>query len=158
MTDKVKITNMLNNRVNVSVPDIRFSRIWPGYGSVVQVEKETLEQLMYDVGFKNMVDMGILFIEDMEVKKELGIEPEDAEEPVNIIKLTNKEMQYYLTGLSFVGFKDKVKKLSMVQVEALCDYAIDNKIMSSDKCKLLKEICGRDIINAIRLKEQNEEA
>ena len=113
---------------------------------------------MFDPGFHNMLTMGMLYIEDMEVKKELDLEPQDAVEPVNIIVLNDKQKRQYLTELSLVGFKDKVKKLGRTQLEELADYAIDHRLLDVDKCNVLKEACGRDVINAVRLNEQNKEA
>ena len=156
--DKVKVISTLKNRVTVNVPDIRFSRTWPTAGASVNIDKDTLEELMYDAGFANMVKMGILFIEDMEFKKEMGLEPEDATEPVNLILLNDKEKRYYLTGISLVGFKDKLKKLSKNQIEELADYAIQNKLVDIEKCKVIKEACGRDVIRAIQLLEADKEA
>lgn len=156
--DKVKVISTLKNRVTVDVPDIRFSRTWPTAGASVNIDKDTLEELMYDAGFANMVKMGILFIEDMEFKKEMGLEPEDATEPVNLILLNDKEKRYYLTGLSLVGFKDKLKKLSKNQIEELADYAIQNKLVDIEKCKVIKEACGRDVVRAIQLLEADKEA
>lgn len=158
MENKVRVVSKVGNKVTVNVPDIRFSRTWPAAGAVVNIDKETLEDLMYDIGFRNMIDMGILYIEDMETKKELGLEPEDATEPVNIIVLSDKDKKNYMTTLSLVGFKDKIKKLSQTQLEELCNYAIDNKLIDVDKCKLLKEACGRDIMQAVRLNELDKEA
>lgn len=156
--EKVKVTSMVGHKVNVSSPELRFNRTWATQGAVVSIDRETLEELMYDTGFKNMIETGILYIEDMKVKKDLGIEPEDATEPVNVIKLTDKEKKIYLTELSLAGFKDKVKKLSQNQLFELCDYAVDNKIMNFDKCEVLKKACGRDVLKAITLVEANEEA
>ena len=156
--DKVKVISTLKNRVTVDVPDIRFSSTWPTAGASVNIDKDTLEELMYDAGFTNMVKMGILFIEDMEFKKEMGLEPEDATEPVNLILLNDKEKRYYLTGISLVGFKDKLKKLSKNQIEELADYAIQNKLVDIEKCKVIKEACGRDVIRAIQLLEADKEA
>lgn len=156
--DKVKVISTLKNRVTVDVPDIRFSRTWPTAGASVSIDKDTLEELMYDAGFANMVKMGILFIEDMDFKKEMGLEPEDATEPVNLILLNDKEKRYYLTGLSLVGFKDKLKKLSKNQIEELADYAIQNKLVDIEKCKVIKEACGRDVVRAIQLLEADKEA
>ena len=156
--DKVKVISTLKNKVTVNVPDIRFNRTWPTAGATVNIDKETLNDLMYDPGFYNMIKMGILFIEDMEVKKEMGLEPEDATEPVNLILLTDKEKKYYLTELSLVGFKDKVKKLSKNQLEELADFAIKNKLVDMDKCKVIKEACGRDVVRAIQLLEADQEA
>ena len=114
--DKIKIVSTVGNRVIVEVPELRFSRTWPMAGSSVSVDKEVLEDLMYDIGFRNMIESGMLYIQDMETKKELGLEPEDAVEPVNIIVLSDKDKKYYLTELSLVGFKDKIKKLSRPQL------------------------------------------
>ena len=156
--DKIKVISTLKNRVTVDVPDIRFSRTWPTAGASVNIDKDTLEELMYDAGFANMIKMGILFIEDMDFKKEIGLEPEDATEPVNLILLNDKEKKYYLTGLSLVGFKDKLKKLSKNQIEELADYAIQNKLVDIEKCKVIKEACGRDVVRAIQLLEADKEA
>lgn len=156
--DRVKVISTLKNKVTVNVPDIRFSRTWASAGMAINIDRETLNDLMYDPGFANMIKMGILYIEDMEVKKDLGLEPEDATEPVNLILLTDKEKRYYLGELSLVGFKDKMKKLSRNQVEELADFAIKNKIVDIDKSKVIKEACGRDIIRAIQLMEQDQEA
>ena len=154
---KVKVVSMVKHRVSVIVPEIRFNRTWPSAGSSVTIDRDVLEDLMYDVGFSNMLKMGMLYIEDMQVKKDLDLEPQDATEPVNIIVLNDKEKKKYLTELSLVGFKDKVKKLSRTQLEELANYAIDNRLVDIDKCKVLKEACGRDVINAIRLNELNKE-
>lgn len=155
---KVKVISTLKNKVTVNYPDIRFNRTWPTAGASINIERETLDELMFDPGFANMIKMGILYIEDMEVKKDLGLEPEDATEPVNLIFLTDKEKKYYLTGLSLVGFKDKLKKLSKNQMEELADYAIQNKLVDIEKCKILKEACGRDVVRAIQLLEADKEA
>lgn len=155
--DKVKITSTLKHEVYVSVPEFNFRRTWPMAGSTNSVDKDLLVELMNDIGFRNMINNGILYIEDMDTKKELGLEPEDAEAPVNIIVLSDKEKETYLKVLGMTAFKDKVKKLSIAQVEELCDYAIDNKIVNLDKCKVLKEICGRDVISAIKLLEDDKE-
>ena len=156
--DKVKVKSMVAHKVTVNSPDLRFSRTWQSYGSVVSIDREILDELMYDIGFQNMIKMGILYIEDMQTKKDLGLEPENATEPQNIIVLTDKEKRSYLTTLPLVGFKDKIKKLSTEQLNELCNYAIANKLLDVEKAKVLKEACGRDIINAVRLSEQNEEA
>lgn len=156
--EKVKIKSMVGHKVSVVIPELRFSRSWNAVGAIVSVDKELLEELMNNTGFYNMLTMGILYIEDMDVKKDLGLEPEDAVEPTNIIVLSDKDKRTYLTTLSLVGFRDKIKKLSNVQLQELCDYAIDNRLVDMDKCELLKEACGRDIIKAITLKKQDEEA
>ena len=155
--DKVKVISTVKNKVVVTSADLHFSRTWQKAGAVVTIPRETLDELMYDIGFANMIKEGILYIEDMEVKKDLGIEPEDAEEPVNVILLTDKEKKYYLTELSLVGFKDKLSKLSRNQIEELADFAIKNKLVDIDKCKLIEEKCCRKVLRAVELLEQDQE-
>lgn len=156
-SNKVKVISAVSGRVGVTVPQLRFSREWMAQGQVIQIEREVLDELMYDQGFKYMIETGILYIEDMEVKKELGVEPEDATEPENIIVLTDKERDQYMRLLTIKNFKEKVDKLSFEQINELADYAIRNKIMDLEKSKYIKSKCGKDIIRAIQLKEQDEE-
>lgn len=155
---KVNIVNATRGSVFVEVREIPFRHDWTVQGAKFAVEHEVLEQLMYDKGFKYIIDTGILYIEDMEEKKALGIEPEEAEEPVNVIVLTDKERRRYMVNLSLEEFKEKVRKLSYEQVTQLADYAVANRLADFDKAEFLKELCGRDILQAIRLSAQNKEA
>lgn len=157
MTNKVLVKNMTNSPVTVISRALNFQREWTSKGMEIPIDKEVFEQLMYEPGVKYMIESGILYIEDLEVKKELGIEPEEATEPVNIIVLTDKQRRQYMVNLPLDTFKEKVDELSYEQIEELADYAIENKLMDYDKCEYLKEKCGRDIITAIRLNSQAKE-
>ena len=154
---KVNIISKVNNLVSVRHPELGFVREWPAEGSSVKVDFETLEQLMYLPGFKYMIDEGILYIEDMEVKKELAIEPEDAVEPENVIVLNDADRHKYFGVYDFKTFKEKVGKLGREQILQLADYAIAHKMTDYEKCKYMKEICGKDIIEAIRLNDLDKE-
>ena len=46
-----------------------------------------------------MLKAGVLFIDDLEFKKELGLEPEDAVEPVNVILLEDKFIERLFCSL-----------------------------------------------------------
>ena len=148
---KVNIVNTTRGSVLVVVNEIPFRHEWIAQGASYAVEHDTLEQLMYDKGFKYMIDTGMLYIEDLEEKKALGIEPEEAKEPVNVIVLNDKERRRYMVNLSLKEFKEKVKKLSYEQIIQLADYAVANRLADFEKAEFLKEMCGRDVIQAIRL-------
>ena len=154
---KIKVTSTTKGEVSVIDASIPVRVSWPSRGTTREIEADKLEQLMYDPGFKYMIDTGMLYIEDMEEKKALGIEPEEAEEPVNVIVLTDKERRRYMVNLSLEEFKEKVRKLSYEQVTQLADYAVANRLADFDKTEFLKELCGRDILQAIRLSAQNKE-
>ena len=94
MSEKVKVISAFDGRFGIDNADLRISRRWPARGSFVIFDKEIVEELMYDPSFKNGIESGDLYIEDMEIKKELGIEPPDAKEPT-IIYLGEKELDRF---------------------------------------------------------------
>lgn len=154
---EVKVINMTKGSIGVKVPALNFSREWMAEGSFFNIREDQLEELMYDPGFKYMIDQGMLYIEDMPAKQDLGIEPLEATEPVNIIVLTDKERRRYMVNLPLDEFEEKVSKLSLEQVRLLADYAIDNRLADYDKAKVLKKICQKDVIQAIKLNDQAKE-
>ena len=134
---KVKVVSQTKGLVSISLPYIPFKAQWRNAGAVI---KE-----------------GMLYIEDMGAKKELGLEPVDAEEPVNIIVLTDKQRRQYWVNFPLDEFKKKVDELPKEQVELLADYAIDNRIIDIDKCDFMQQKCGRNIIRAIELNKADAE-
>lgn len=155
---KVNVTSTAIGEVSVFQPSIPFRMSWPAKGSTRAIEEETIEQLLYTPGFKRMIDAGVLYIEDMEEKKKLGIEPEDATEPVNVIVLKDIDKNKYLKMYSPDKFKEEIKKLSHEQLIDLADYAIENKIADFDKSEILEKACGKNIIKGIQLARANKEA
>jgi len=153
----VTVKNMTNSPVTIMSRNHHLIREIAPHGASTYFDKTLFEQLLFEPGIKYMIDSGILYIEDMETKKELGIEPEDAKEPVNVIVLTDKQRRQYMVNLSLDEFKEKVDKLGYEQVELLADYATANKLIDFDKCEYIKKKSGRDIISAIRLTRQNQE-
>jgi hypothetical protein len=154
---KVNITSATVGEVSVFEPSIPFRVSWPAKGSTRPVEQEIVEQLLYTPGFKYMIDTGMLYIEDMEQKKELGIEPEDATEPVNVIVLTDAVKNKYMKMYALDKFKTEIKKLSREQIVDLADYAIEKEIADFDKSAVIEKLCGKNIIKGIQLAKQNKE-
>ena len=155
---KVNIISTTVGEVSVFEPSIPFRASWPAKGSTRPIEKDIVEQLLFTPGFKYMIDTGMLYIEDMEQKKELGIEPEDATEPVNVIVLTDTIKNKYLKMYSADKFKEEIKKLSHEQLIDLADYAIENKVADFEKSEILEKAFGKNIIKGIQLARQNKEA
>lgn len=155
--EKIRVISKHQGPVSVNIPDLRFRREWPNKGSSIPIERETLEEMMYDSGFKYMVDTGMLYIEDLEVKKELGLEPEDATEPVNIIVLSDNDMKRMMTAMPQFEFDAKLKTLNYEQMLALADFAIKNELGDFGKCDAIKKACGKDILTAIKLNREDKE-
>lgn len=155
--EKIRVISKHQGPISVNISDLRFKREWPNKGASVLIEKETLEEMMYDSGFKYMIDTGMLYIEDLEVKKELGLEPEDATEPVNIIVLSDNDMKRMMTAMPQFEFDAKLKTLNYEQMLALADFAIRNELGDFGKCDAIKKACGKDILTAIKLNREDKE-
>ncbi len=157
MEKKVKVVNLISSRVNINVPDIRLSRVWEKKGAVKVIPFEQLEEALYNPGVEALFREGILGIDDLEVKKKLGLEPEDATEPVNIIVLDDDQRKRYLTVMPTVEFKSKLQELPLEQVRELAQYAIENEIANFDKAEIIKKMIGTDIIGSIQLNKADKE-
>lgn len=157
MENKVKVVNLISSRVNINIPDVRLSRVWERKGAVRVIPFEQLEEAMYNPGVEALFREGVLGIEDLEVKKALGLEPEDAAEPVNIITLNDNQRKRYLTVMPTSEFKVKVKELPIEQIRELAQYAIDNEIVAFDKAEIIKKMIGTDIIGSIQLNKADTE-
>lgn len=157
MNDKVIVKSMSTGRIVIDLPDLRFKREWPKKYSKVTVDAEVLKEALYDPGVEYMINNGLLFIEDMDFKKEVGLEPEDAKEPVNLVPLDEKLMQRILKYMPVSQVGEELKKLNVEQRRMLVTYAIENEMISMDRVDIIKEICGVDLLKAISLKKANEE-
>ena len=157
MDKKVKVVSLVSQRVILTVPDLRLRRVWERKGSVKTIPFSQLEEAMYNPGVEALFTQGVLGIESMEVKRALGLEPEDAEEPVNIITLDDQQRKRYLTVMPLPEFKEKIKELSADQIRELGQYAIDNEIANFDKSEIIQKMIGLDIIGTIQLNKADKE-
>lgn len=152
MENKVTVINAINARVVINNPDLKFKRVLAQKGAKAAIDKEIFTELLYSNSFRRMIENGIIYIEDMEVKKEVGLEPEDATEPVNIIVLTEKQQERLLRIAPFSEFKDTCEKLPIEQLKELVSFAIANEInMDMNKLDYFQAKTGRDILKAIQL-------
>ena len=153
---KVKVISTVIGSVGVHLPNLNFVRYWPQKGSVVMIPFSILEEGIFDVGFYNMLKDGDLYIEDMEVKKALGLEPDDAKEPENIVVLNENKMLFLLKTASVDVLKDTLSKVSLEQANNLAQYAIDHQINDFEKADIIKARTGRDITKSILLERENK--
>ena len=161
--DKVKVRNLTSNRVIMTVPELRLRRVWEKKNAVNIIPFEQLEEAIYTPGVESLFRNGVLGIEEkdnpnesMKIKQALGLEPDDAEEPVNIIILTDEQRKRYLTAMPIFEFKEKIRELPSDQIIEMAHYAIENKIMDFDKADVIKAYTDIDIISAIKLNRDDE--
>lgn len=157
MEEKVKVVNLISSRVNIDLPDLRLNRIWERKGAVKTIPFEQLQEALYHPGVEALFVNGALGIEDLDTKKKLGLEPEDVEEPVNIIILDDAQRKRYLKVMPLHEFKVKIKELPMEQVKELAQFAIANEIVDFDKAEIIEKITGTDIIGTIQMNKADKE-
>ena len=157
MEKKIKVTNLVNGKVGITLPDLRLNVNWDRKGQTRMIDFDTLQEALFDYGTEYMFREGMLGIEDMEAKIALGLEPEGAVEPQNIIILDDSQKKRMLTVMPLHEFKQKVVKLPREQVLNLVDFAVEHEYSDINKCDILKEMTGIDIISAIRLNREDKE-
>lgn len=157
MEEKIKVVNLISSRVSVDVPDIKLKRVWERKGAVKTIPFDQLEEAMYDPGVEALFQEGVLGIDDLKVKQKLGLEPEGAAEPVNIIILNDQQRKRYLTVMPLGEFKTKIQELPIEQVRELAQFAIENELVDFDKDSIIKEMVNVDIIKSIELNKADQE-
>lgn len=157
MEEKIKVVNLISSRVNINIPDVRLHRVWEKKGAIKTIPFDQLQEAMYNPGVESLFTEGILGIEDLEVKKKLGLEPEEATEPVNIITLDEAQSRRYLTVMPLHEFKTKIKELPLEQIRELAQFAISNELIDFEKAKIIEKITGTDIIGTIQMNKADQE-
>lgn len=155
---KVEVISNTDGEVSINIPELKFHREWPSKGTKIKIEEEVLEELIYYNGVNYMFRHGMLYIDDMDVKKRIGLEPEEAEEPVNVVILSDEQKDKMLMTLPYHLFEKEFPKLAPEEQMNLADYAISKEVnISFDKCDLIKKTINRDIIRAIQLNRAEKE-
>ena len=157
MEKKIKVKNLVNGRVGITLPDLRLNVNWDRKGQTRLIDFDTLQEALYDYGTEYMFKEGMLGIDDMETKIALGLEPEGATEPQFIKVLDDDQMKRMMTVMPIFEFKEEIRTIPREQVLNLVDYAVQNEYSDIKKCDILKEITGIDVISAIRLNREDKE-
>lgn len=154
---KIKVKNLVNGRVGITLPDLRLNVNWDRKGQTRMIDFDTLQEALYDYGTEYMFKEGMLGIDDMEIKIALGLEPEGATEPQFIKVLDDDQMKRMMTVMPIFEFKKELETIPREQILNLVDYAVQNEYSDIKKCDVLKEITGIDVISAIRLNREDKE-
>ena len=151
MARKIKITNNSNQYVVLSDRSLNFKAVFERRGVTRLVDLEILQQMIYNAGVEILFKQGVLVIEDMEAKIELGLEPEGAKEPVNIITLTDAQKRRHLTVSPMNEFKELIDKMPLEQVKELARFAIANELVGNmEKVDYLQSKTNINILKGIQ--------
>lgn len=145
----VKLQNMVNKVIGLNKPEYGIKRKWTKKGQIIPLPYDIVEQMLFDEGFYRMLEKGYLYIPDMQDKIDLGLEPADAIEPENFKVLTDEKIDSLLNKLPYSVFEREIREYSDAQINAIVNYAIANECVSADKCSLLKDITGLDVLKTV---------
>ena len=144
---KVKVISTANAIVGMTIPEYHFSRTWAKKGAQVLIDKDMLEEALARPGVQYLFEQGLLYIEDMETKKDLGLEPLDAEKPTNIIIPDDKMVKRLLTVAPVSELKVYLKKLPTEQISEFGAKAVALGDISLERSDVIKEIAANHGLN-----------
>lgn len=157
MNDKVMVTSMTRGIVSINRPEHRLVKVWPQKGAKLPVEKEALREAIYEPGIDYMFRNGMLYIDDMDFKIELGLEEEGTTVPTAVILFDEKYLERVIKRMPIVEMKAVIKDMNGEQRRELIEYASGLNDIQMDRIRAIKEVTGTDLFKVIELKKQREE-
>lgn len=157
MNEKVIVTSMIRGIVSINRPEYRLVKTWPKKGTKLPVDKDALREAIYEPGIEYMFKNGMLYIDDMDFKIELGLEEEGAKAPTAVIPVDEKYLERLLKRMPVVEMKAAIKAMTNDQKYEVIEYASEQKDIQMDRVQAIKEITGTDLFKVIELKRQREE-
>ena len=157
MNDKVIVTSLVSGNVGLTLPHLRVNKTWPKKGTKLPVEKEILREAIYEPGVEYMFKNGILYIEDMDFKIELGLEAEGAKAPTAIVPVDEKYLERLLKRMPVAEMKQAIKGMNDNQKREMIEYASEQNDIQLDRLSAIKELTGTDLFKVIELKRQKGE-
>ena len=157
MNEKVIVTSMVNGRIGLVLPHMHINKVWPKKGTKLPVDKDILREAIYEPGVEYMFKQGLLYIEDMNFKIELGLEQEGTEVPTEIIPVDEKYLNRVLKLMPIAEMKKAVEAMNDNQIRELLDYASEMDGIQFDRMDVLKKMTGIDIVKMIELKRAKGE-
>ena len=153
MNDKVMVTSMVGGTISASSLE---HRVWNKKGQKLPVSKDVLREAIYEPGVEYMFKNGILYIDDMELKIELGLEAPGTETPTEVLPIDDKYLNRVLKLMPLSEMKSTIDKMSIVQKQELVDYASKQNDIQLDRLAIVSEKCGVDVLKTIELNRQKE--
>ena len=158
MGKQVQIKSMVQRMVAITAPEYNLRREWPRKGAVRSIDIDVLREAIYSPGVERLFREGYLYIEDMGVKIELGLEPSTATKPTEIIVPSENDFKKLYELSDFNEFKEEFQNLLPAQQKEAVNYAIENNLMIDyARNAFIRRIANVDIISSVKLKRDAEE-
>ena len=153
MNDKVMVTSMVGGTISAASLE---HRVWNKKGQKLPVSKDVLREAIYEPGIEYMFKKGILYIDDMEMKIELGLEAPGTTIPTEVLPIDDKYLNRVLKLMPISEMKAAIDKMSIVQKQELVDYASKQNDIQLDRLAIVSDKCNVDILKTIELNRQKE--
>lgn len=153
MNDKVMVTSMVGGTISAASLE---HRVWNKKGQKLPVSKDVLREAIYEPGIEYMFKKGILYIDDMEMKIELGLEAPGTTAPTEVLPVDDKYLNRVLRLMPISEMKAAIDKMSIVQKQELVDYASKQNDIQLDRLAIVSDKCNVDILKTIELNRQKE--
>ena len=157
-TRMVKLRSTVSGTFAINEPAYSVNRVFPNKGAIQALPFEIVEQLLWQPGFRAAVDTGMLYIDDMQDKIDLGLEEPETKIPTNIKVLNEAQMLTLLKVKSYDDFLDEIATLPIEQIRNLADYAAENNLVDMSKVEAIERLTGKDIIKMIDKRREFEAA
>ena len=157
MNERVMVTSMVSGRIGLVLPRLHINKVWPKKGTNLPVEKEVLREAIYEPGVEYMFKQGLLYIDDMDFKIELGLEEEGTKAPTNVIPMDEKYMSRVLKLMPIAEMKKAIGGMNDNQKRELIDFASEQNDISFDRMDVIKKLTGIDVVKVIELKRSKGE-
>ena len=153
MNDKVMVTSMVGGTISAASLE---HRVWNKKGQKLPVSKDVLREAISEPGIEYMFKKGILYIDDMEMKIELGLEAPGTTTPTEVLPVDDKYLNRVLKLMPISEMKAAIDKMSIVQKQELVDYASKQNDIQLDRLAIVSDKCNVDILKTIELNRQKE--
>lgn len=157
MNERVMVTSMVSGRIGLVLPRLHINKVWPKKNTKLPVEKDVLREAIYEPGVEYMFKQGLLYIDDMDFKIELGLEEEGTKTPTNVIPMDEKYMARVLKLMPIAEMKKAISAMNDNQKRELIDFASEQNDISFDRMDVIKKLTGIDVVKVIELKRSKEE-
>lgn len=157
MNERVMVTSMVSGRIGLVLPRLHINKVWPKKGTKLPVEKEVLREAIYEPGVEYIFKQGLLYIDDMDFKIELGLEEEGTKAPTNVIPMDEKYMSRVLKLMPIAEMKKAISAMNDNQKRELIDFASEQNDISFDRMDVIKKLTGIDVVKVIELKRSKGE-
>ena len=155
MADMIKVRSATDFTVVINAPEIPFVKTWAKRGAMYPIQRDVLFQAFYNTSLKDLVEKGLLVVEDKAFLVEVGLIEDEKEE---MIELTHALMEKMVGVMPLWEFEKTMQKLSDYQISELAEFAIANHTkMKMDRIESLTKASHKNILKAIELYKAAQE-